>query len=148
MSEYQMNNQLHTKSCSLLDHWRFNDTKTTCYINTINKFGSMTVSEQLNTYPSLYQTLTLSCYQLTVIGLGEGLVGSCSESSSVSKGGLGRGDTTAGYFKRGDLERRLSSTKIMKHRPRLFSKLVQKVDRSYWIFKIPSKAEYFSFIAS
>ena len=58
-------------------------------------------------------------------------MGSCSESSSVSKGGLGRGDTTAGYFKRGDLERKLLSTKIMKHRPQLFSKLVQKVDRSY-----------------
>ena len=57
-------------------------------------------------------------------------MGSCSESSSVSKGGLGRGDNTAGYFKRGDLERKILSTKIMK-RPQLFSKLVQKVDRSY-----------------
>ena len=67
-----MNNQLRTKSYSLLNHWRFDDTKTTCYTNTINKFGSMSVSEQLSTYPSLNQTLTLSCYQLTVFELGEG----------------------------------------------------------------------------
>ena len=59
----------------------------------------MTVSEQLSTYPSLNQALTLNCYQLTVFGLGEGQVGSCSESchqlskEGQNEGGLGRGDT-------------------------------------------------------
>ena len=35
-------------------------------------FGSISVSGQLPTYPSPNPTLTLTCYQLTVLGLGEG----------------------------------------------------------------------------
>ena len=35
-------------------------------------FGSISVSRQLPTYPSLNPTLTLTCYQLTVVELGEG----------------------------------------------------------------------------
>ena len=38
----------------------------------------MSVSEQLLTYPSPDPKVTLTCYQLTVIGLGEGQVRSCS----------------------------------------------------------------------
>ena len=34
--------------------------------------GSMSISECLPSYPSLSLTLTLTCYQLTVVGLGEG----------------------------------------------------------------------------
>ena len=34
--------------------------------------GSISVSEQLPTYPSPNPTLTLTCYQLTVVELGEG----------------------------------------------------------------------------
>ena len=34
-------------------------------------FGSMSVSELLSTYPSLNPTSTLTCYQLTVVGLWE-----------------------------------------------------------------------------
>ena len=37
--------------------------------------GTMSVSEKLRTYPSLSPTLTLTYYQLTVTGLGEGYVG-------------------------------------------------------------------------
>ena len=44
------------------------------------KFGSISVSGQLPTYPSPNPTLTLSCYQLTVVELGEGLVGSCPDT--------------------------------------------------------------------
>ena len=44
------------------------------------KFRSMSVSEQLPTYPSPNPTLTLSCCQLTVVGLGEGWVGSCPDT--------------------------------------------------------------------
>ena len=40
---------------------------------------SMSVSEQLCTYPSPNSTLTLTCHQLTGVGLGEG------------RGGEGRG---------------------------------------------------------
>ena len=40
----------------------------------------MSVSEQLRTYPSLNPTLTLTCYQLTFVGLGEGQVCSYSET--------------------------------------------------------------------
>ena len=36
------------------------------------KNGSTSVSGQLPTDPSLNPTLTLTCYQLTVVGLGEG----------------------------------------------------------------------------
>ena len=36
------------------------------------KLGSISVSEQLPTYPSPNPTLTLTCYQLTVVELGEG----------------------------------------------------------------------------
>ena len=32
----------------------------------------MSVSEQMHTYSTPYQTLTLTCYQLTIVGLGEG----------------------------------------------------------------------------
>ena len=32
----------------------------------------MSVFEQMHTYPTPYQTLTLTCYQLTIVGLGEG----------------------------------------------------------------------------
>ena len=35
-------------------------------------FGSTSVFGQLPTYPSPNPTLTLTCYQLTVLGLGEG----------------------------------------------------------------------------
>ena len=38
----------------------------------------MLVSEQLGTYPSSNQTLTLTCYQLTIAGLREALVRSCT----------------------------------------------------------------------
>ena len=38
----------------------------------------MSVSEQLRAYPSLNPTLSLTCYQLTVVGLVEGWVCSCS----------------------------------------------------------------------
>ena len=34
--------------------------------------GTMSVSEKLRTYPSFSPTLTLTYYQLTVTGLGEG----------------------------------------------------------------------------
>ena len=37
--------------------------------------GSISVSGQLPTHPSLNPTLTLSCFQLTVVELGEGWVG-------------------------------------------------------------------------
>ena len=36
----------------------------------------MLVSDQLRTYPSPNPKLTLTCYQLTVVGLREGWVGS------------------------------------------------------------------------
>ena len=38
----------------------------------VTKKGSISVSGQLLTYPSPNPTLTLSCYQLTVVELGEG----------------------------------------------------------------------------
>ena len=44
---------------------------------------SNSVSDQLRTYPSPDPTLTLTCYQLTVVGLGEGYVRSCSDISIV-----------------------------------------------------------------
>ena len=37
--------------------------------------------EQLHTYPSPNPTLTLTCYQLTVVVVGEGWVGSCSDNN-------------------------------------------------------------------
>ena len=43
------------------------------------KFGSISVSGQLPTYPSPNPTLTSNCCQLTVVDLGEGQVGSCLE---------------------------------------------------------------------
>ena len=43
-------------------------------------FGSISVSRQLPTYPSLNPTLTLTCYQSTVVELGEGYVGSCPDT--------------------------------------------------------------------
>ena len=55
----------------------------------INKFGSMTVSEQLSTYPSLNQPLTLSCYQLTVIGLGRGRWAVAQNHHQSARGALG-----------------------------------------------------------
>ena len=45
-------------------------------------FGSMSVSEQLCAYPSLNPTLTLTCNQLTVVGLVEGWVCSCSAADT------------------------------------------------------------------
>ena len=42
--------------------------------------GSISVSGQLPTYPSLNPTLTSTCYQLTVVELGEGKVGSCPDT--------------------------------------------------------------------
>ena len=41
-------------------------------LNPLEIFGSISVSGQLPTYPSPNPTLTLNCYQLTVVGLGEG----------------------------------------------------------------------------
>ena len=38
----------------------------------------MLESEQLGTYPSSNQTSTLTCYQLTIAGLREALVRSCT----------------------------------------------------------------------
>ena len=35
----------------------------------------MSVFEQMHTYSTPYQTLTLTCYQLTIVGLGEGREG-------------------------------------------------------------------------
>ena len=40
----------------------------------------MSVSEQLPTYHSPNSTLTLTCYQLTVVELGDGWVHSCSDT--------------------------------------------------------------------
>ena len=40
----------------------------------VSLFDSILVSEQLRSYPSPNPTLTLTCYQLTVVGLREGLV--------------------------------------------------------------------------
>ena len=42
--------------------------------------GSILVSEQLRTYPSPNATLTLTYYYLTIVGLGEGWVRSCSKT--------------------------------------------------------------------
>ena len=42
--------------------------------------GSISVSGQLPTYPSPNPTFTLTCYQLTNVGLGEGQVGSCPDT--------------------------------------------------------------------
>ena len=42
--------------------------------------GSISVSGQLRTYPSPNPTFTLTCYQFTVVGLGEGWVGSCLDT--------------------------------------------------------------------
>ena len=42
--------------------------------------GSISVPEQLPTYPSPKPTLTLTCHLLTVVGLGEGWVGSCPDT--------------------------------------------------------------------
>ena len=44
------------------------------------KIGSMSVSDQLSTYPSPNPTLILTCYQLTVVELGEEKVCSCSDT--------------------------------------------------------------------
>ena len=44
------------------------------------ELGSISVSGQLPTYPSPNPTLTLACYQLTVVELGEGEVGSCPDT--------------------------------------------------------------------
>ena len=41
--------------------------------------GSISVSGKLPTYPSPNPT-TLTCCQLTVVGLGEGYMGSCPDS--------------------------------------------------------------------
>ena len=38
----------------------------------VSSYRSISVSGQLPTYPSPNPTLTLSCYQLTVVELGEG----------------------------------------------------------------------------
>ena len=38
----------------------------------VKSIGSISVSGQLLTYPSPNPTLTLTCYQLTVVRLGEG----------------------------------------------------------------------------
>ena len=43
--------------------------------------GSISVSGQLPTYPSPNPTLTLNCCQLIVVELGEGWVGSCSDTN-------------------------------------------------------------------
>ena len=40
----------------------------------VSLFDSIPVSEQLRSHPSPNPTLTLTCYQLTVVGLREGLV--------------------------------------------------------------------------
>ena len=42
--------------------------------------GSISVSGQLPNYPSPNATLTLTCCQLIVVELGEGWVGSCSDT--------------------------------------------------------------------
>ena len=42
--------------------------------------GSISLSEQLRTYPSPDPTLTLTCYHLPVVGLGEGWVCSYTET--------------------------------------------------------------------
>ena len=41
-------------------------------LSDLNMIISISVSGQLPTYPSPSPTLTLTCYQLTVVGLGEG----------------------------------------------------------------------------
>ena len=41
---------------------------------------SVSVSGQRPTYPSPNPTFTLTCYQLTVVGLGEGYVGHCPDT--------------------------------------------------------------------
>ena len=45
----------------------------------------MSVSVQLRTYPSPNPTLTWPCYQLTVIGLGEGFLRNCSDTHTDTK---------------------------------------------------------------
>ena len=42
------------------------------HIKQQTKSGSISVSGQLLTYPSPNPTLTLTCHQLTIVGLGEG----------------------------------------------------------------------------
>ena len=42
--------------------------------------GSISVFGQLPTYPSPNPMLTLTCYQLTVVELGDGQVGSCPDN--------------------------------------------------------------------
>ena len=46
----------------------------------LRRLGSISVSRQLPTYPSPNPTLTLTCYQLTVVELREGYVGSCPDT--------------------------------------------------------------------
>ena len=49
------------------------------------KCGSMQVSAKLHTHPSPNPTLTLSCYQLTVVVLGEEWVSTCSDTGMDPK---------------------------------------------------------------
>ena len=44
------------------------------------KVGSISVSGKLPTYPSPNPTLTLTCYQLTVVELEEGKMASCLDT--------------------------------------------------------------------
>ena len=46
----------------------------------LRELGSISVSRQLSTYPSPNPTLTLTCYQLTLVELREGHVGSCPDT--------------------------------------------------------------------
>ena len=52
----------------------------TLWGQSVKSIGSISVSGQLLTYPSPNPTLTLTCYQLTVVRLGEGQVGSCPDT--------------------------------------------------------------------
>ena len=63
-----------------LQHYGKQELDRTKGVKIDKNMGSISVSGQLPTYPSPNPTFTLTCYQLTVVGLGEGLVGSCPDT--------------------------------------------------------------------
>ena len=52
----------------------------TVKVERYRKVGSISVSGKLPTYPSPNPTLTLTCYQLTVVELEEGKMASCPDT--------------------------------------------------------------------
>ena len=55
-----------------LQHYRKQELDRTKGVKIDKNMGSISVSGQLPTYPSPNPTFTLTCYQSTVVGLGEG----------------------------------------------------------------------------